>query len=347
MDVPEGILIGFGNPLLDITTFVEDTVLLEKYDLEPNAAIIAEDKHLALFDELMNQENVQYSAGGACQNSMRIYQWILCKPFRAIFFGAVGRDKFGDTIGKRARSDGVETQYQVREEAPTGTCAVIISGQDRSLVANLGAAALFTEDWLDIEENACILERAKFFYATGFFMAVSSASVLRIARLSSETNRFFVLNFSAVFVLQTHKKNMDEILPYTDMIIGNKQEALAYAESHDWNTTDIFEVGRRLQSLPKANMRPRIVMITDAFCPVLCFQDNDKILEYPVPKVDQENIVDTNGCGDAFVGGFLSQIVQHMPIDYCIRTGIFASQQILRVVGVQVEQLPKFRDSCI
>ena len=28
--------------------------------------------------------------------------------------------------------------------------------------------------------------------------------------------------------------------------------------------------------------------------------------EYPVPKVADEQIVDTNGAGDAFVGGFLS-----------------------------------------
>ncbi|EDW59820.2 adenosine kinase [Drosophila virilis] len=347
MELPEGILIGFGNPLLDITSIVEDTMLLEKYDLKPNAAIIAEEKHLPLFEELTNQENVHYSAGGACQNSMRVFQWIVGTPFRALFFGAVGRDKFGDTIAKRALFDGVQTHYQVKDEASTGTCAVIISGQNRSLVANLGAAALFSEDWLDIEENKCLFERAQYFYATGFIVAVNSPSVLRIAKLSSETNRCFVLNFSAVFVLQTHKQEIDAILPYTNMIIGNKQEAIAFADTHEWDTTDIFEIGRKLQSLPNENNRPRIVMITDAVCPVLCFQENDKVLEYPVPKVDKKIIVDTNGCGDAFVGGFLSQLVQHMPLDYCIRTGIFASQQVLRIVGIQIDKLPKFRESCI
>ena len=30
---------------------------------------------------------------------------------------------------------------------------------------------------------------------------------------------------------------------------------------------------------------------------------------YPVIKVPKEKLVDTNGAGDAFVGGFLSQIV--------------------------------------
>jgi len=347
MDIPEGVLIGFGNPLLDITTTVEENVILEKYDLPENAAIIAEERHLQLFEELSNLENVEYSAGGACQNSMRIFQWIVTKPFCAYFVGAVGKDKFGETIGKRARADGVQTVYQQIDDAPTGTCAVILRGRNKSLVANLGAAAYFTEDWLFDDANLCIVDRAQYIYATGFFVAVNAGTVLSVAQMASENNRTFVLNFCAVFVVRTQKPQLDEILPYTDIIIGNKHEALAYAETHNWDTTDIFEIGKRLQELPKENMRPRIVLIVDSVCPVLCFQSNDRILEYPVPKIDTSAIVDNNGCGDAFVGGFLSQLVQHMPLDYCIRTGIFASQQVLRIVGVRVNQLPKFKDSCI
>jgi len=120
MELPEGVLMGFGNPLLDITCTVEDNVILEKYGLEANAAIIAEEKHDALFDELMNMENVIYSAGGACQNSMRIFQWIVQTPFRAVFTGAVGKDKLGDRIEKRARADGLLTLYQLKDELPTG-----------------------------------------------------------------------------------------------------------------------------------------------------------------------------------------------------------------------------------
>lgn len=95
-------------------------MILEKYGLEANAAIIADEKHDALFDELMNMENVIYSAGGACQNSMRIFQWIVQTPFRAVFIGSVGKDKLGDRIEKRAKSDGLLTLYQLKEELPTG-----------------------------------------------------------------------------------------------------------------------------------------------------------------------------------------------------------------------------------
>ncbi|KAH8346889.1 hypothetical protein KR059_001973, partial [Drosophila kikkawai] len=344
MDLPEGILMGFGNPLLDITCIIEDNTMLEKFGLSPNAAIIAEEKHDALFDELMNTENVIYSAGGACQNTMRIFQWIVQTPRRGIFTGAVGNDKLGDRIGKRAKADGLLTLYQVKEELPTGSCAVIINGLNRSMVANLGAASLFTDEWMDDEENLCYLERSQFFYFTGFFMAVCPSVVERVSKMCAESHRLMILNFSAVFVLQMQRAALIQVMQNVDVIICNKEEAIAFGDASGWKTKNIFEVGHKLQSMPKANIRPRLVLILDATCPVLCFQENERILEYPVPKVDKSKIIDTNGSNDAFVGGFLAMFVQKLPLDYCIRTGIFASHQTQNVIGVQIEKLPKFNE---
>jgi adenosine kinase len=45
--IPEGIIIGMCNPLLDIEADVELDIL-EKYGLKQNDAILAEDKHLPL-----------------------------------------------------------------------------------------------------------------------------------------------------------------------------------------------------------------------------------------------------------------------------------------------------------
>ena len=37
--------------------------------------------------------------------------------------------------------------------------------------------------------------------------------------------------------------------------------------------------------------------------------------EYAVDAVSADKIIDTNGAGDAFVGGFLSQLVQGKPVE--------------------------------
>ena len=43
--------------------------------------------------------------------------------------------------------------------------------------------------------------------------------------------------------------------------------------------------------------------------PLICVRGGE-LTEHPVPLVPKERLVDTNGAGDAFVGGFLAQLVQ-------------------------------------
>lgn len=36
-------------------------------------------------------------------------------------------------------------------------------------------------------------------------------------------------------------------------------------------------------------------------------------------------MVDTNGAGDSFVGGFISQLIKGKDIDACLKAGLYAS----------------------
>lgn len=91
----QGAILGMCNPLLDISAEVPADVL-HKYELTLNNAILAEDKHLPLYSELVSSFPVQYIAGkekvlnssfhrirdcsltgGAGQNSVRVAQWML------------------------------------------------------------------------------------------------------------------------------------------------------------------------------------------------------------------------------------------------------------------------------
>lgn len=77
--------------------------------------------------------------------------------------------------------------------------------------------------------------------------------------------------------------------------------------------------------------------------PVLLFR-NGKIEEFPVHELSREQMVDTNGAGDAFVGGFLAQYVQKKPFDVCIRCGIWTASQIIQRSGCTFEGKPAFEE---
>ena len=89
----EYVLFGLGNPLLDIqaVTYIVFTscltytvaqtssksiihsngVLNSRYNINANDAILAEEKHLPLYEELVQKYQVHYIAGGAAQNAIR------------------------------------------------------------------------------------------------------------------------------------------------------------------------------------------------------------------------------------------------------------------------------------
>lgn len=133
---------------------------------------------------------VQYIAGGATQNSVRVAQWMLHnEPDSTGFMGAIGADAFGEKLGACTKKDGVETHYFVDPETPTGTCAVLVNSENRSMVANLSAANKFDPAHLSTDRAKEMIESARFFYIAGFFLTVSVDAILGVAKHSMEKNK--------------------------------------------------------------------------------------------------------------------------------------------------------------
>lgn len=161
--IRECLLLGVGNPLLDISATVDEQ-FLDKYNMKPNDAILATEKHKDLPNELIQKYNAQFIAGGSVQNALRVAQWFLEKPKVTAFFGCVGEDHYAKILETAARKEGVNVQYQYTPDEPTGTCAVLITGTQRSLCANLAAANCFTIDHIRKPENRKLIETAQFYY---------------------------------------------------------------------------------------------------------------------------------------------------------------------------------------
>eukprot|EP00794_Sanderia_malayensis_P016310 gene16310-17954_t len=335
----DGLLLGVGNPLLDISTSVEPA-MIEKYGLKSNDAILAEEKHLPIYQELIDNFPVEYIAGGATQNSMRIAQWILQRPHTSAYFGCVGKDKYADKLREISEKAGVNVQYQVDESTPTGTCAVLITDKNRSLVANLGAANNFKKSHIEKPENVEIMNNAQYIYVGGFFLTVSPETIIILAKHAASSNKHFMMNLSAPFLCQFFKEPMMQAMPYIDVLFGNETEALTFAKEQNFQTESIEEIALKMSQLEKVNKdRSRMVVITQGATNTLVAQDG-VIKNFPVIKIKEEDIVDTNGAGDAFVGGFLSQLIQEKSLECCINAGHYAANHIIQQSGVTTSGNP-------
>ncbi|BFZ53865.1 adenosine kinase [Savitreella phatthalungensis] len=328
---------GLGNPLLDLQT--RDSSLLAKYDLKDNDAILAEPQHEAIYDEVMAKSDVEYTAGGAAQNAMRGAQYVLPAD-STIYVGCVGKDAFADQLRARNEEAGLRTEYLVDENTPTGTCAVILKDQHRSMCTRLGAANNYSEKHLQSENIWRLVQSAEYYYIGGFHLTVCVPAIKALGEHATENNKVCIMNLSAPFLCQFFKDQMDSVLPYVDILIGNESEALAYAESHSIDTNDIAEIAKKLAVSSKVNAnRPRCVIITQGSDSTIVARaestssDRATVDVKQVEKMPADQIVDTNGAGDAFAGGFLGALASGKSLDDSIEVGHWLASLSIKLMG--------------
>jgi len=247
------------------------------------------------------------------------------------YSGCISNDANGQKLRDSAAAAGVVTHFMIDEHTPTGTCAVLIHEKERSLVANLAAANKFNKSHLDSDEMKATIEQAGFFYVTGFFLTVAADAAVEIGKHAAAHNKPLLWNISAPFIAEFFTAQALAVIEYADVVFGNETEAAAFGTKMGWGT-DPREVAAKLAALPKANaQRARTVIFTHGKDPTVVFHDG-KIEEFPVPPISG-HIVDTNGAGDSFCGGFLSQFIQGKPLAECISAGNYCAGDCIQHSG--------------
>ncbi len=254
----------------------------------------------------------------------------------------MGSDEFAERMEAVAKTDGMRVAY-LRAAGPTGKCAVLIVDGERSLVASLGAAEQY--DMAHVDANWATVEAARFFYISAFFMTHSAAVIKRVAAHAAEHHKCFAMNLAAPFIMQVppFKAALTEVMPFIDLIIGNETEAAAFAASEGWPAAlSASEIAVRISGLPKASgHRARTVVITQGCNPTVVAVEGRAVL-FPVIALSKEQLVDTNGAGDAFVGGLLSQLVAGKSVAEACRAGNYAANTIIQRSGCSFPETPDF-----
>jgi len=322
------------NPLLDIQA-VGTQELLDKYELKANDAILAEDKHKGLYEDLLNNFDAKLIAGGAAQNTARGASYIL-KPNSVVYLGGVGDDKYASILKDAVKQVGLRVEYRVDPKEPTGRCGVVITGHNRSLCTDLAAANHYDLDHLKSAEIWPLVQGAQFYYVGGYHYTVCVPAIMTLGQEAADNNKVFIVNLSAPFIPQFFKDPVDQSAKFWDYVICNESEAAAYAESHELESkTDIKAIAKAIANLPKANTsRARVVVVTQGTEPTLvATQGEDNVKEFPVHAIAAEKINDTNGAGDAFAGGFVAGLVEGKSLEAAVDMGQWLAMLSIQELG--------------
>eukprot|EP01067_Filipodium_phascolosomae_P006322 Filipodium_phascolosomae@DN4580_c0_g1_i1.p1 len=338
-------VLGIGNPLLDMVAEVPNAVF-EAYGVTKGQQLLADEKHMPIYEELMTKHKAQPQPGGATLNTMRVCNQVLRAKYAdlppeevCVFSGCVGSDDYAEKLKQCFKAEQVHSDLCVsKKNTPTGTCAVLVKDGERTLIANIGASNDYDPKFIDADPLKSRLASASIVYVGGYFLTVDPERMLsKIASMrSSNSSSSFCLNLGAPFLITVFKEAMLSVLPYADIVIGNEHEFAAFGEAHGLGT-DLEVVAKGIADWELKKTGCRTVVLTQGSGDTIILEAGS-IQRYPVTLVPKEELADTDGAGDAFVGGFLAGKAMCLPTPRCVALGAAAAAHIIQHVGCAYDQ---------
>ncbi len=309
-------LLGYGNPVMDVTVSatkaeIEQLGLTVGVDAPP----LDDEGRSKVIAHCLAHPEVVLTPGGAALNSVRVAQALLRTPGATAFLGAVGEDERGDQIRSQLAAVGVVAALeQVGGGEATGHCAVLVYESHRSLAGVPGAARLLSADFCAGAEQVELQESASIVAIDGFALAspARSETTKGVAKRVAAAGGRIALNLQSANLLRFNKaarETLIALLPLASFVFGNVDELEAFAELCGWpaaadgGSPDSWAASLAAQLAPGG-----IAAITAGAQPALlaCPPDAGGVSHHPITELMESELGDTNGCGDAFEGGFLA-----------------------------------------
>jgi len=260
---------------------------------------------------------------------------------RTAVIGAIGEDKYGELYSELMRNEGIVPLFEKIKGENTGVCAVYCNNKDRGHVTDLGASTKISEDMLT--QNNDILQNAELIFTELFILKHKRDMVFRLAEIGLSSRKTFGFNIPSFYFIETYFKEIKTLFTYSDIVFTNAAEAMFYSDLCEFEESDnLAEICKFMAASEKKNQeKKRVVIITNGPNPAYVAQyDFTKEIftfygTFPVAKVEEEKIVDANGAGDAFAGGFLAMYMNGKNMEDCVIAGHWAASKIIQVRGCQ------------
>lgn len=257
------------------------------------------------------------------------------------FLGSVGNDAFGDRYISLLVSENITPIFEAHNDQITGLCLVICNNNERTHYTDLGVSTTITPKfvnrfWDKIKDSQLIF--------TELFIIKHQYEILKkLAALGSENDKIFGFNLPSFWFLETFINKITFLYSNADIVFCNLAEARYFGNLMGFIDENSQDLAVYLAGLPKKNQdKKRVVVITCGSNPaIVCefdFQTDSVsyLNEIPIRPVDASQIVDTNGAGDSFAGGFLSQYMQGKSLEDCMICGHWAASLIIQSRGCQI-----------
>lgn len=246
--------------------------------------------------------------------------------------GIIGDDPAGNFVRNELKEMKVKCRLKISKQYPTATILIIIEQDgERSFIIN--GLSQDQIEWEDLPLTE-ILD-GDLFYTSGY--TIHNPPIKNVIfRLFKEIKRnasrsLTMFNLAAYTTVEKFRSDIKtNILPYTDILVGNRDEFMALVRSKESEIQlDINKIGTTFINEEYSNIQ--IVLITDGGNG--CYYFTQKSHGH-IPA-DRIIVVDTTGAGDGFCAGFIASYLLGEGLEEGVKRGIKLGSHICKGYGAR------------
>ena len=263
-------IVCLGNAMIDLKTEDSNEYLKDNIKYKGSSFEVPTQEFPVMLEGIKNYD--MYT-GGSVANSAKIFSFL---GGSAAFVGKVGKDEYGEFFKSQLESKNVVPALKVDDKLSTGCSVVFIhKDKERTVCAKRRASKIIKVD--DI--NWDLIKSAKMVFIEGYWLDDNLSTVQAVIDFAKENRIKVAFSLSDPKVVSRNIEFFEKNAGDIDVLFGNKAE--------------FSKIGQNLAKLNVKTLGKDGVEVFDG-------RDKHEFKALPLKK-----IVNTNGAGDAFAGGFL------------------------------------------
>ena len=332
-------IVALGNPMIDIIAEVDDEIM-QQFHFRKNEINFASNEDMQFYSKIDGMLQVSKSLGGSALNILRSLSWNLknnpignINQIKLSMLGCVGNDNYKKQIIRSLDSLNIKTNLlEEITDKRTSKCAVAIYNGDRYFLSDISASKYLSRNFIQNNWNDIISHDA--LLIEGFFIKENFELCKDICEAFMKYGKYIILTLSEPSIIENYRNEINFIAHMADMIFGNYKSIQKFIRGE--NEARIENVINGIYQI--LNNKDRIILVTarhnGVFCSKFDSQTQNAIHFQAYPeKISQNDIVDFNGAGDAFLGGFLSQQILNQTLENCCHCGNHTAAVVIKQLG--------------
>ncbi|RMD85421.1 MAG: adenosine kinase [Candidatus Dadabacteria bacterium] len=309
---------GIGHALVDIIVRVSFQQLDGLADYKGEMRLVSEEDQKKMLSTISSLDQSLVS-GGSMANSVIVVSQL---GGDAYYCGALGDDVYGAFFVNEFESLGIQIENNRIQGGGTGTCLVLVTPDgERTMSTSLGVSSQITEGFI----NESHLKLSQWLFIEGYLLSETDTgwkTALYAAKKAKDLGTQVALTFSDVFIVDSFRERLDEIIEYTDLIFSNEKEAAAYTGK---------EKGE--DSLHVLRSKASNVALTLGERGVIGVYEGE---EFQVPAFACKPL-DLTGAGDVFSGAFLYGITNGYTPEISARGANYLAMKVITQIGARLK----------